>query len=142
MSQVQPEDLLAYGLIPEFVGRVPVIATLDLLSDDDLFRILTEPKNAIIQQCQRLFEIDGVEIQFTEEALLRSLDTSVHVRVTPVGSLSQQVASSSQHAAVAPETASGFSPVVGSSPQRTVVSWSRERLELLPQISNATALYE
>ena len=77
MSQVQPEDLLAYGLIPEFVGRVPVVATLDVLSDEDLFRILTEPKDAIIQQCQRLFEIDGVDIQFTDEALQKIVALTV-----------------------------------------------------------------
>ncbi|MBT4497364.1 MAG: ATP-dependent Clp protease ATP-binding subunit ClpX, partial [Gemmatimonadetes bacterium] len=69
MTKVQPEDLLAYGLIPEFVGRVPVLTTLDLLSEEDLFRILTEPKNAIVQQCQRLFELDGVAVEFTDEAL-------------------------------------------------------------------------
>jgi len=69
MIQVQPEDLLAYGLIPEFVGRVPVLTTLDPLSENDLLRILTEPKNAIVQQCQRLFEMDGVEVKFTEDSL-------------------------------------------------------------------------
>ena len=77
ISQVQPEDLLAYGLIPEFVGRVPVLTTLDPLDEDDLLRILTEPKNAIIQQCQRLFEMDGVKVEFTEEALRRIVALTV-----------------------------------------------------------------
>jgi ATP-dependent Clp protease ATP-binding subunit ClpX len=77
MAQVQPEDLLAFGLIPEFVGRVPVIATLDSLSEEDLFRILTEPKNAIVQQCQRLFAMDGVEVRFAEEALRRIVALTV-----------------------------------------------------------------
>ena len=60
LSEVQPEDLLAYGLIPEFVGRVPVVTTMDPLTEEDLFRILREPKNAIVRQVCRLFEIDGV----------------------------------------------------------------------------------
>ena len=69
LAEVQPEDLLSYGLIPEFVGRVPVLTTMSTLSDEDLFRILTEPKNAIVKQIQRLFELDGVELKFTDEAL-------------------------------------------------------------------------
>ena len=74
LSEVQPEDLLAYGLIPEFVGRVPVLTTMDVLSEEDLFKILTEPKNAIVKQIQRLFEIDGVELKFTEEALRKVVE--------------------------------------------------------------------
>ncbi len=66
---VQPEDLLAYGMIPEFVGRIPVITTMDSLDADDLLRILTEPHDAIIKQSQRLFAMDGVEVEFTEESL-------------------------------------------------------------------------
>ena len=77
LAQVQPEDLLAYGLIPEFVGRVPVITTMDVLSEEDLFRILTEPKNAIVRQIERLFEMDGVEIKFTEEALRKVVELTV-----------------------------------------------------------------
>jgi len=69
LAEVQPEDLLSYGLIPEFVGRVPVLTTMSTLSDEDLFKILTEPKNAIVKQIQRLFELDGVELKFTDEAL-------------------------------------------------------------------------
>jgi ATP-dependent Clp protease ATP-binding subunit ClpX len=69
LTEIQPEDLLAYGLIPEFVGRVPVLTTMDTLGGEDLFKILTEPKNAIVKQVQRLFELDGVELKFTDEAL-------------------------------------------------------------------------
>jgi ATP-dependent Clp protease ATP-binding subunit ClpX len=77
LPEVQPEDLLQYGLIPEFIGRVPVLTTLDVLSEDDLFRILTEPKNAIVSQVSRLFEMDGVKLTFTEEALHRVVELTV-----------------------------------------------------------------
>ena len=77
LSEVQPEDMLQYGLIPEFVGRVPVVTTLDELSEDDLFRILTEPKNAIVRQVSRLFEMDGVSLRFTDEALRRVVELTV-----------------------------------------------------------------
>ncbi len=69
LSHVQPEDLLKFGFIPEFVGRLPVVATLDELSVDDMVRILVEPKNAIIKQYQKLFEMEGVNLRFTEGAL-------------------------------------------------------------------------
>ncbi len=77
LSEVQPEDMLQYGLIPEFIGRVPVVTTLDELSEDDLFRILTEPKNAIVRQVSRLFEMDGVSLRFTDEALRRVVELTV-----------------------------------------------------------------
>jgi ATP-dependent Clp protease ATP-binding subunit ClpX len=77
LPEVQPEDLLQYGLIPEFIGRVPVLTTLDVLSEEDLFRILTEPKNAIVSQVSRLFEMDGVNLSFTEEALHRVVELTV-----------------------------------------------------------------
>jgi ATP-dependent Clp protease ATP-binding subunit ClpX len=77
LSEVQPEDLLQFGLIPEFVGRVPVVSNLDSLGEGDLFRILTEPKNAIIRQVSRLFEIDDVNLTFTEGALHRIVDLTV-----------------------------------------------------------------
>ncbi len=67
---VQPEDMIKYGLIPEFVGRIPIIASLDELSRDALVRILTEPKNALVKQYKKLFELENVHLQFTEEALL------------------------------------------------------------------------
>ncbi len=67
-SLVQPEDMIRFGLIPEFIGRIPIIATLGSLSMDALIRILTEPKNALIKQYQKLFEVEGVELKFTDEA--------------------------------------------------------------------------
>jgi ATP-dependent Clp protease ATP-binding subunit ClpX len=69
LSHVMPEDLLKYGLIPEFVGRLPVIAAFHDLSEDDLIRILTLPKNALIKQYKKFFEFDGVELKFTEGAM-------------------------------------------------------------------------
>lgn len=69
LSHVQPEDLIKFGFIPEFVGRLPVVATLDELSVDDLVRILIEPKNSLIKQYQKLFEMEGVNLRFTEGAL-------------------------------------------------------------------------
>jgi ATP-dependent Clp protease ATP-binding subunit ClpX len=69
LSQIMPVDLLKYGLIPEFVGRVPVIVTLEALDEESMVRILTEPKNAQAKQYQKLFEIDGVALEFKDEAL-------------------------------------------------------------------------
>lgn len=69
LSYVQPEDLIKFGFIPEFVGRLPVVATLEELSVDDLVRILVEPKNSLVKQYQKLMEMEGVELKFTEEAL-------------------------------------------------------------------------
>ncbi len=69
LKQVLPEDLLKYGLIPEFIGRVPVIVTLTPLSSDDLVLILKEPKNSLVKQYKQLFRFDGVELDFEEEAL-------------------------------------------------------------------------
>jgi ATP-dependent Clp protease ATP-binding subunit ClpX len=69
LEQVQPEDLLKFGLIPEFIGRLPVLATLHELNDDALVDILTKPKNALVKQYQRLFEMDGVKLKFTKGAL-------------------------------------------------------------------------
>jgi ATP-dependent Clp protease ATP-binding subunit ClpX len=67
---VQPQDLLKFGLIPEFVGRLPVIATLDELDEDALVRILKEPKNALVKQYQKLLEMDRVSLKFTDDALV------------------------------------------------------------------------
>jgi ATP-dependent Clp protease ATP-binding subunit ClpX len=69
LQNVQPEDLLKYGLIPEFVGRLPVISTLRSLSEGDLVRILTEPKNALVKQYRQFFRYDKVDLTFSEEAL-------------------------------------------------------------------------
>ncbi|MDI6852784.1 MAG: ATP-dependent Clp protease ATP-binding subunit ClpX [Deltaproteobacteria bacterium] len=70
LSKVQPQDLLKFGLIPEFVGRLPVIATLDELDEEALVRILTEPKNALVKQFQKLLEMDKVNLTFTHDALV------------------------------------------------------------------------
>ncbi|MEW6664948.1 MAG: ATP-dependent Clp protease ATP-binding subunit ClpX [Thermodesulfobacteriota bacterium] len=70
MPLVQPEDLIRFGLIPEFIGRLPILATLDDLSLDALVRILTEPKNALVKQYKKLFELESVDLKFTESALL------------------------------------------------------------------------
>ena len=69
LQGVEPEDLIRYGLIPEFVGRLPVVATLEELDEEALVRILTEPKNAITKQYQKLFEMEGAEIEFRDNAL-------------------------------------------------------------------------
>ena len=69
LSQLEPEDLLKFGLIPEFVGRLPVVATLTDLDEDALITILTQPKNALVKQYQRLFEMESVQLEFTEDAL-------------------------------------------------------------------------
>ena len=69
MSQVTPQDLVKFGLIPELIGRLPVIATLTELDEDGLIRILTEPKNALVKQYQKLFAMEGIQLDFTHEAL-------------------------------------------------------------------------
>jgi ATP-dependent Clp protease ATP-binding subunit ClpX len=66
---VEPEDLLKFGLIPEFVGRLPVVATLEDLDEEALVRILTEPKNALVKQYQRLFDMEDTKLAFSEDAL-------------------------------------------------------------------------
>ncbi|MDK3074411.1 ATP-dependent Clp protease ATP-binding subunit ClpX [Sedimentitalea sp. JM2-8] len=68
-TDLEPEDLLKFGLIPEFVGRLPVLATLEDLDEDALVTILTKPKNALVKQYQRLFELEDTELQFTDDAL-------------------------------------------------------------------------
>ncbi|MBC2713591.1 MAG: ATP-dependent Clp protease ATP-binding subunit ClpX [Desulfosarcina sp.] len=77
LLQVQPEDLIKFGLIPEFLGRLPVIATLDDLSAESLIRILTEPKNALIKQYKKLFEIEGVNLRLTDSALSAIADEAL-----------------------------------------------------------------
>ncbi len=69
LRDIEPEDLVRYGLIPEFVGRLPVVATLEELDEDALVQILTEPKNALTKQYQKLFEMEGVELEFRDSAL-------------------------------------------------------------------------
>jgi ATP-dependent Clp protease ATP-binding subunit ClpX len=69
LREVEPEDLLKFGLIPEFVGRLPIVATLEDLDEEALVKILTEPKNALVKQYQRLFEMEDVRLDFAEDAL-------------------------------------------------------------------------
>ncbi|MBE0507061.1 MAG: ATP-dependent Clp protease ATP-binding subunit ClpX [Marinospirillum sp.] len=69
LTEIEPEDLVRFGLIPEFIGRLPVVATLTELDEDALIQILTEPKNALVKQYARLFEMEGVDLEFREEAL-------------------------------------------------------------------------
>ena len=81
LREVEPEDLLKFGLIPEFIGRLPVVATLEDLDEDALVEILTKPKNALVKQYGRLFEMEGVKLSFTEDAL-RSVATRAISRKT------------------------------------------------------------
>ncbi len=70
LAEVQPEDLLKYGLIPEFIGRMPVLSTLNELSKEDLVKILKEPKNSLVKQYKKLFEFEEVKLEFTEDSLV------------------------------------------------------------------------
>ncbi len=76
-SEVLPEDLHKYGLIPEFIGRLPVVTTVSPYSREALVSILTQPKNALVRQYQRMFELDGVELEFDEDALEAIADLAV-----------------------------------------------------------------
>ncbi len=77
LSQVRPEDLTKFGLIPEFIGRLPLIASVNKLDQEALVQILTEPRNALVKQYKKLFELDGVELEFTEEAVLAIADKAM-----------------------------------------------------------------
>jgi ATP-dependent Clp protease ATP-binding subunit ClpX len=81
LRDVEPEDLLKFGLIPEFIGRLPVVATLDDLDEDALVEILVKPKNALVKQYQRLFEMEGIKLGFTEDAM-RSIAKKAILRKT------------------------------------------------------------
>src|SRR5213075_2056478 len=76
-EQVLPEDLVEYGLIPEFIGRLPVISVIHQLSRDDLVRILNEPRNALVKQFQRFFQFDGIELVFAEDSLMSIADKAL-----------------------------------------------------------------
>ncbi|HUC63736.1 MAG TPA: ATP-dependent Clp protease ATP-binding subunit ClpX, partial [Alphaproteobacteria bacterium] len=78
IQEVEPEDLLKYGMIPEFIGRLPVIAPLHELSEEALVQILTQPKNALVKQYQKLFEMDGVKLKFGKGALAKVATMAVH----------------------------------------------------------------
>nr|CRH07511.1 ATP-dependent Clp protease ATP-binding subunit clpX [Candidatus Magnetococcus massalia] len=77
LKELEPEDLLSFGLIPEFVGRLPVVATLSELDKDALVQILTQPKNALIKQYQKLFEMESVKLSFTDSALEALVDKAI-----------------------------------------------------------------
>jgi len=77
IADVMPEDLLKFGLIPEFIGRLPVVTTVAPLDAEALGRILTEPKNALIKQYQKMFELDGVELEFTDDAVAAVADQAI-----------------------------------------------------------------
>jgi len=77
LTQSQPNDLIKFGLIPEFVGRIPIVTALDELTREDLVRILTEPKNALVKQYQKLFELDKVGLRFTENALTAIAEAAI-----------------------------------------------------------------
>jgi len=81
LHYVEPEDLIKYGIIPEMVGRLPVIAVFDPLDINELERILKEPKNALIKQYQKLFEMEGIELVFTDDAIRRIAEISYNKKV-------------------------------------------------------------
>nr|MBP8820405.1 ATP-dependent protease ATP-binding subunit ClpX [Syntrophomonadaceae bacterium] len=77
LNMILPQDLLRYGLIPEFVGRVPIIVTLEALDIEALIKILTEPKNALVKQYKKLFELDGVDLEFMDDAMQAIADEAL-----------------------------------------------------------------
>jgi ATP-dependent Clp protease ATP-binding subunit ClpX len=77
LAKVMPEDLLSYGLIPEFIGRLPVVSAVHQLQREDLVQILTEPKNALVRQYQRFFAYDSIELVFTDESLWEIADKAL-----------------------------------------------------------------
>ena len=83
LKDVMPEDFIKFGLIPEFIGRVPVVVTLDALDENALISILKEPKNSLTKQYHRLFELDGVELDFEDDALELSQRNLWNVRQEP-----------------------------------------------------------
>jgi ATP-dependent protease Clp ATPase subunit len=93
-QQVEPEDLLKYGLIPEFVGRLPVVATLEDLDEPSLKLILTQPKNALVKQYQRLFEMESIELTLAEEglgAIARTRSSVRHIAIAPMRTPSRRI---------------------------------------------------
>ena len=80
LKELQPDDLIKYGLIPEFVGRVPIVAPLDPLDRNALIKILTEPKNALVKQYERLFGIDGMRLRFTPRAIGAVADKAIQLK--------------------------------------------------------------
>lgn len=79
-DDIRPEDLIKFGLIPEFVGRIPIFVSVDPLNEDALIHILTEPKNALVKQYKKLFKMDNVEIEFQNEALIEVADQAIKLK--------------------------------------------------------------
>lgn len=84
MKYILPQDLKSFGLIPEIIGRLPVLTYLNPLDRDALRKILVEPKNSIVKQYMKLFEMDGIKLSFTEEALDFMVDKAVEYKLAPV----------------------------------------------------------
>lgn len=82
-AEVMPEDLIKFGLIPEFIGRLPIVASVTNLDRESLIKILSEPKNALVKQYTRLFEMDGVELEFSQDALEAIADQAIHRAPVP-----------------------------------------------------------
>jgi ATP-dependent Clp protease ATP-binding subunit ClpX len=80
VRQVEPEDLLSFGMIPEFIGRLPVVSALDALTEDEMVMILTETKNAMVKQYTKLFSMEGVRLNVTKDALRALAGTGGHER--------------------------------------------------------------
>ncbi len=80
ISDIKPDDLIKFGLIPEFVGRIPIVVGLDALDENALVKILTEPKNAVIRQYKKLFEIDGVQVEFEDDALVEVAKMAIKLK--------------------------------------------------------------
>ena len=80
-KQVMPQDLIKYGLIPEFIGRVPITVSLSMLDEDSLVRILVEPKNALVKQYKKLFEMDDVKLEFTDEAVKKVAELAIERKI-------------------------------------------------------------
>ena len=77
LKHALPEDFIKFGMIPEFMGRVPISVSLEPLERDDMVRILLEPKNSIVRQYQKLFELDGVDLKFTDDAVKAIADKTI-----------------------------------------------------------------
>ena len=80
ISDIKPDDLIKFGLIPEFVGRIPIVVGLDALDENALVKILTEPKNAVIRQYKKLFEIDGVQVEFEDDSLVEVAKMAIKLK--------------------------------------------------------------
>ena len=80
LAKVEPHDLIKFGLIPEFIGRVPITVTLDELDEKALKKILMEPKNALIKQYKKLFELDGIKLEFSNEAILTFAKKAIELK--------------------------------------------------------------